>query len=693
MLYLYKLILLFLLFQTTIHTDEGMWTFDSIPIETIQKKYGYSLKNDWIQKVQLSSVRFNDGGSGSFISPNGLVITNHHVAMSQLQKLSTSENDYVKNGFYAQNKKTEIKCPDLELNVLIQYENITTKVLSSMDKKLNLTEQNKQRKATIAKIEQEATQRTKLRADVVTLYNGGEYWLYLYKKYTDIRLVMAPEEQMASFGGDYDNFTFPRYALDFAFFRVYENNKPIQSPSFLPWSKKGVRENDLVFTSGHPGSTSRRRTFKQIEFTRDYTLPEYIKSLELYLHAYREFSKIGKEESRIAKEKILRLENSLKVTKGKLQSLKDPDFIENIRQREESIRRKISLNRTLNLMYGNTWNRISEAIELHKKRYKEFRYRTIFGSRLVDLAISIVRYGAEVQKPNEIRYAEYRESNLDSLKHRLLSNAPLYKNIEKYILSISLERAEKELGKTDSFVQAAIGKSNPADIANNIILKTQIDDIKFRQNLITGGQKAIDASTDPLIIWARNVDPILREMRDWFSDNVESILAREGNHLATLEFELFGKSMYPDATFTLRLSYGKVMGYEDGTTLIPFKTNYLGLLNRAVSFNNVSPFQLTNQVKKSIKKIKLNKPLNFVSTNDITGGNSGSPVINTNGEFVGIIFDGNIYSHANDYFYTETKARAISVHSTGIMEALNKVYHTKELINEIKSARDIKSNN
>lgn len=565
-------------------------------------------------------------------------------------------------------------------------EDVTKQVVTASEKGDTDKAKNEKRKEEIAKIEKESNEKTKLRSDVVELYDGGEYWLYRYKKYTDVRLVMAPELQAASFGGDPDNFNYPRFALDMAFFRVYENNKPIESKNYFKWSKEGAKEDELVFVFGHPGSTERQKTMSQIHYQKEYAFPEYVNLLKRKLKLYRDYSEKGKEEKRRAKDYILGMENSLKAIEGELSGLKDKKILDSMEEKENKLKSLVSQDKELQKEYGEIWNRIDSVQKKLIAKHKEFYYRSVSNTRLVNIALKLVRYATEIEKPNEKRYEEYRDSNLESLKFRLLSPAPIYTDMEEMSLAHTLQLAVEKLGKDDEFVKIAI-TSDPKEFAKNLITKTKLGDVAYRKELLKEGKAGIEKSKDPLIEWIRKVDPILRKDRDWFDDEIESVQAIEGHRLSALKFKVFGKSMYPDATFTLRMSYGQVKGFTDDTTIeVPFKTTFYGLFDRAESFNHREPFKLSTKILENKSSIQMNKPLNFITTNDIVGGNSGSPVVNRKGEYVGLIFDGNSYSHILSYAYTDNKARAVSVHSEGILEALRSIYKMENLVKEITAA-------
>lgn len=680
-------VLVFIFFSCfhALHSDEGMWTFDNIPFQKIEKEYGIRLSKKVLENLQLSSVRFNDGGSGSFVSPKGLVITNHHVAMGQLQKMSTQKNNYVKNGYYAKFKKRELKCPDLELNVLVSYENVTEKVTSSLKQNEPYNEKLKKIKSKIATIEKESYDKYNLRSDVVKLYHGGEYWLYRYKKYTDIRLVMAPELQAASFGGDNDNFNYPRFALDYAFFRVYENGKPIKNKHFLKFSDKQLNEGELVLVSGHPGSTKRNKTLAQLKFMRNVSLPMYLDFLSKQKKVLEDYSQKGKENTRRVKGRIIGIENSQKALRGQLESLNDPQNFNILKNKEKSLKSKLETNDQLKKKYGNSWKNIRIAYKKLEKNYQKIFYERINGSRLANIATTIVSYVKELEKPNEERYEEFRDSNLKSLEHRLFSKAPIYKDLETLVLAHSLKESRQHLDKSNKFITKALQSKTIDELTKDLIQKTKLNRVSFRKKLIKGGMKNLKNSKDPLIQWALVVEPFLRENRDWYEKNIESVVTIESGKISKLKFKLYGKSSYPDATFTLRLSYGKVASYKVGDFHIPYKTTFYGLFDRAVSFSQKKPYNISERIGSRKNRIDLSTPLNFVTTNDITGGNSGSPVVDKSGKFVGIIFDGNCYSFILDYIFTENKARAVSVHSDAILESLKSVYSMYNLLNELKN--------
>jgi len=668
---------------STASSDEGMWTFDNPPARQLKEKYGFTITPQWLDHVRLSSVRFNDGGSGSFVSPTGLVLTNHHVALGQLQKVSTAQKDYVTDGFYASSQADEMKCPDLELNVLVSMEDVTKRVQASVKAGMSDKDAFQARKEEIAGIERQSTESTGLRSDVITLYDGGEYWLYRYKKYTDVRLVFTPEQQIAFFGGDPDNFTYPRYDLDMAIFRVYENGRPVSSTNYLKWNPAGAQTGELVFVSGNPGSTERLSTMTQLGNERDYFLPETLKLIKRRLGVLRAYAARSPEAARQATEQIFGFENSLKALTGEYDGLKTPSLMAKKQKEESEFRSLLASKPDLEKAYGNAWSEIAQAEKMELGRIKQLRYRSLRGSRLASLALTIVQYVAEIKKPDGQRLEGYHESQLDSLRFRLFSPAPVYPDMDTALLADSFKESLEELGPDDPFIKAVLDGKTPEQEAKEVIGGTKLGDPAYRKELIQGGQEAVNASEDLAIELARKADPFVRENRRWLEQNVESVTTAAGEKIGKARFAVYGKSVYPDATFTLRLSYGTVAGYPMNGTIAPTKTTFYGLYDRAYSFDLKPPFNLPSRYNAAQGKINLTTPLNFVNTCDIIGGNSGSPVINRNGEIIGVIFDGNIESLVGNYVYDEENNRAVAVHTAGMTEALRNIYNAGALADEL----------
>ena len=664
--------------------EEGMWTFDNPPAKILKVKYNFTITKEWLDHVRLSSVRFNDGGSGSFVSPGGLVLTNHHVALGQLQKVSTPQKNYAADGFYARSQDEEMKCPDLELNVLMSMEDVTGRVQGAAKPGTPEKAVFEARKSEIAKIERESTETTGLRSDVVTLYSGGEYWLYRYKKYTDVRLVFAPEQQTAFFGGDLDNFTYPRYDLDMALFRVYENNRPVDSKNYLAWNSKGAKAGDLVFVSGNPGSTERLTTVSELEEQRDTRLPLTLDRYKRTLGVLRKYSALGAEQARQAAGNIFGLENAVKAITGEYNGLLDKNIMAKKQKEEEEFRRLLAGKPELEKLYGSAWDEIAAAGKKEHGRLKQLEYRNIRGSRLFSSALAILQYVAEVKKPDGVRLDGFHDSQLESLRFYLLSPAPLYPDLAQALMVDGLKESIEELGPEDPFLKAVLGGRSPEELAREVITGSKLADPAARKQLLEGGETAVAASKDPAIELARKVDPFVRENTKWTEDNVLSVVTAAGEKIGKARFALYGKSTYPDATFTLRLSYGTVAGYPMNGTEAPPLTTFYGLYDRAYGFGLKPPFNLTQRYLDRKSSIDLATPLNFINTCDIIGGNSGSPVIDRNGEIVGLIFDGNIESLVGNYVYNEENNRAVAVHTAAMSEALRKIYDAARLADELE---------
>jgi len=664
--------------------DEGMWTFDNPPTKQLQQKYNFTPTQEWLDHVRLSSVRFMDGGSGSFVSPDGLVMTNHHVAVGQLQKISSQKTNYVQTGFYASTYDDELKSSDLEVNILYSMENVTDQVLSSVKKGMNDEESLKARDAKIAEIEKKSLDKTGLRSNVVSLYHGGEYWLYRYKKYTDVRLVFAPERQAAFYGGDSDNFTYPRYDLDVAFFRVYEDGKPIKSPAYFKWNSEGAKENELVFVSGNPGSTDRLFTYAQLEYQRDYRYPMVLKYIKSWIKSLREYAARGPEQQRRALIRIFGLSNGEKAMTGEYNGLLDEKLMAHRKAAEDEFRAKINADPELKKKYGDAWDIIANLVEKQKENSKQRMFQRISGSSLASKAVTIVQYVAEIKKPDAERLDGFHDAQLPSLKFRIFSPAPIYSDFEISNLTWWLNLSLEELGPDDPFIKIVLDGKTPSEAAKVLVEGSKLADVKLRKKLIEGGVKAVEKCKDPMIVLARKIDPILRKNHKWYKDNLESAMTPAAEKIAQARFAVYGKSTYPDATFTLRLAYGTVKGYPMNGTKAPYKTTLYGLYDRSLSFDQQGDFALPQKFWDNKDKLDLSTPVNFVSTCDIIGGNSGSPVINSKAEVVGLIFDGNIESLPGRFVYDETKNRAVSVHTAYIIEALRNLYDAGKLANEIE---------
>jgi hypothetical protein len=672
---------------TTIRAEEGMWTFDNPPVKLLKAKYGFTPTQEWLDHLRLSSVRLNDGGSGSFVSADGLLLTNHHVARGQLQKNSTAEHDYLRDGFYADTPDKEMKSPDLEVNVLVGMQDVTARVQGAAKGIADEARALKAREAEIAAIEKESKDKTGLRSDVVPLYEGGEYWLYQYKAYTDVRLVFAPEQQAAFYGGDPDNFTFPRYDLDMALFRVYDKDgKPLHTENFLKWCSKGAAPGELIFISGHPGSTQRQDTMAELLFERDVRGPALVEYMKRRIAAAQEFAAQGPEQARLVGSTIFSYQNGLKVYVGRADALADKAIVTKKQAEEDDFRKKVAANPEWEKEFGDSWDAIAATEKKTGPRRMAIFFRRT-DSRLFSIARQIEQLVEEQKKPDGERLPGYHDAELETLKFQLFSPAKIYASTEKLYMKTALHLAAEKLGKDDEYLKALTQGKDIDDFVSSVVDGSKLYDADVRKALVEGGEAAVAASTDPMIVAARRTDVLARGYQRWLRDEVESVLTKAGEKLGKARFLVYGRDAYPDATFTLRLSYGTVKGYPNNGTVAPPFTTFYGLYDRAASFNNQPPFDLTPKEAAARNALDLSTPFNFVSTGDIIGGNSGSPVVNREGQLVGLIFDGNIESLAGDFVYEDEKNRAVAVHSAAMIEGLRKLYGANALADELEGKR------
>ncbi len=670
-----------------LRADEGMWPFDLVPKALIQKKYGFAISDAWLEHIQKSSVRIGAGGSGSLVSANGLVMTNHHVGSGMLEKMSTPDKNLIELGFYAKTQAEEVPCPDLEVNILWTIEDVTERVNAAVKPEMDLAAAGKARREAQSAIETEAKQKTGLKSEVVTLYQGGRYSLHCYKSFQDVRLVMAPEKGIAFFGGDPDNFEYPRFDLDMCFFRIYENGKPFHAEHFLKWSKNGTTDNELVFVSGHPGRTERLFTTEHLKFLRDVAYPLQMRNMwrrEVQLATFRGRNP---ENARIAEGEFFGVQNSRKARTGILEGLQDERMFAKKLEAEKKLREAVAANPEYQKKWGDAWDEIASA----EKTYASFFERQSApgvgnGSLggLYGIARGLLRIAAEDQKENSQRLREYTSARRETLTQQLFSPAPVYPDLEIDRLASGLQLMTELLGAGDPAVVKALGGLPPRLRAEQLIHGTKLADPAERKRLYEGKQAAIDASTDPLILLAKEFDAENRSLRKRFEDEVDSKEKEGYSKIAQAQFAIYGNSLYPDATFTLRLSYGTIKGYTQNGQQIPPFTNFAGLFQRSEERHNEFPFDLPKRWAGARDLVNPNTPFNFVSTCDIIGGNSGSPTINKAGEVVGLIFDGNIQSLILDIAYEEETARAVSVDTRAILESLRKVYDCQGLADEIE---------
>ena len=681
-------LLAFVLAGSALRAEEGMWTFENPPIKAIQAKYGWAPDQAWLDHVRLSSLRF-PGGSGSFVSKDGLVLTNHHVGRGWIQRVSSKEVDYVQNGYAATTREQEIKVPGLEVITLMAMDNITERLAKAVKAGLPEKQALKARDTEIEKIKKEMQEKSGLTCEHVSLYQGGEHWIYSYKKHTDVRLVFAPEQQIAFFGGDPDNFTFPRHNLDFSIFRVYEDGKPYHPKDFLHWTQGGLKAGDLTFVTGHPGHTSRQDTLAQMLYSRDVAIPMRLGSFQRRKAAMEDYAKLSPEASRQVGSQIFGIENGIKAMTGYWSGLKDKDAMARIAAVEKDLRAKVAKDPRLTAEAGQSWGKIEAAMKVAKGLAKENLNVGTAGSTLLGYGLTLVRIADEEALPSEKRWPEYSDANLPNMKRRLGIPAPFYKEQEIFMFTRGLEDAARELGAQHPFVKRMLGGKSPAQVAKAAVEGSKLSDPAVRMALLEGGKKAMAESQDPMILLAKKLDPMTRAMRKKQEDQVTSVIAEQGARIAKARFAIYGKNSYPDATFTLRLSYGAVAEYKANGTLIQPFTTFGGLFDRYDGWGgNATKAHggaWTLPQRWVDKRVALDPsvPFNFVHKVDIIGGNSGSPVIDKKGELVGLIFDGNIESLPGNYFYDEAVNRGVSVDARAIVHALDKVYGATGLVAEL----------
>ncbi len=673
--------------------DEGMWTFNNFPSAKVGAAYGFAPDQAWLDHLRMASVRIAGGCSASLVSAEGLVMTNHHCARSCIENISgLTHKDYNRDGFFAKAPADEARCPGMEMNQLTDITDVTKRVQDAT-KDTKPEAFNDVQRAAIAAIEKECGTSDDVRCEVITLYQGGRYDLYKYRRYQDIRLVFAPEDRAAFFGGDPDNFNFPRYDLDVSMVRIYGGDgKPLKNAEHLAWSDGKLKDGDLTFVSGNPGGTSRGLTVAQFEDERDDKLPRnllYLAELRGYTTQYQER---GAEERRQSNDILFGVENSLKVYKGRHEALADKAFYGQLVANENALRARVMQDPALASQYGGVWDAMAELVRKDQAWRNDYTAleRGVRTSALFSIARNLVRHGDEIGKPNGDRLREFGESRLPQMKAATLVNEPIYDELEISMLTWSLTRMRADLGADSPIIKRVFGKRSPAQIATDVVKHTRLKDLRvdahgnvtggYRKELWDGVKAAVDASHDPMIELARALDPDARAIRKKVEAEVDGPMKRQQELLAKARFAVYGDSTYPDATFTLRLSYGTVKGWVEGdNTVSPF-TDIAGAFDRATG---ADPFALPDSWIRSKGRLNLATPMNFVTTNDIIGGNSGSPLVNRKGEVAGLIFDGNIHSLGGDYGYDPALNRSVAVDSAALLEAMDKVYGAGRLVKEL----------
>jgi hypothetical protein len=658
-----------------------MWTFDAPPLEYWKATYGFSPDQAWLDNIRLASVRLPNCSS-SIVSARGLLLTNHHCARSCISSASPRDTNYIDVGFVASSVAEERRCQGLYVDQLQSIEDVTARIRTA-SRAATASAQAERRTRLIDSIQTDCQKSAGLQCQVVTLYQGGIYSLYRYKRYDDVRLVMAPEEGVAFFGGDPDNFTYPRYDLDISLMRIYENGQPLAARNYLRWSSKGAQEGEVVFVTGNPGSTGRLLTMAQMEHLRDVVYPENLAAYARQLEVLRDVTKDDPERARRYDNMIFSLSNSEKAVTGYRSGLIDPDLMAKKRAFEREFRARIAKDPKLRPQYGGAWDAIAAAQRELATFDKALRYRSFAGSQLLTMAGQLVRIPAQSALPDSARLPEYRGEGIERLKRQLTAATPIDTQVETRLLAAQLAAAKRALPANDPFLQAVLAGRTPEAAARALIGGTKLTDPAARKALLDGGASAVAASTDPLIVAARKIDPLQR-MLATRARRLNALIASEAEKLGQAIFAAYGTSLPPDATFTLRISDGVVKGYPYNGTLAPYRTSFHGLYGRSAEFEGKPPFNLPVRWLARMDSLDLTTPLDFVSTNDIIGGNSGSPVINRNAEVVGVIFDSNIEALANRFVFTDEVARSVSVHSRGITEALRRVYGAGWVVDELE---------
>jgi len=665
-------------FAVSARADEGMWTFDNFPSSAVKAKYGFAPDQAWLDHVQKASARLSTGCSSSVVSPNGLVLTNHHCVVHCAQDLSTSKLNYVDEGFTTKGVSEEKQCKGMQAEILSKIEDVTQRVKDAMGK-ADATGTIKARDAEIASVEgQDGCKGDAVRCQVVNLYQGGQYKLYTYKVYSDVRLAFAPEIGTAFFGGDPDNFNFPRYALDSAFLRLYEDGKPAKVADYLKFRTDAPKEGDVVFVSG-------LYTMKQLGMQRDWVLPVRQAINSEIRGRLLGYMQLGEEQKRTATDLLFGIENTYKGNAGRWRALMDPNFMAKKQAEETALLKKVSSDAKLKKELGDPWADTDKAMTAYNNIYLPYEFLEarpgLRASSLITFARNLVRAADERAKPATERLREYRDSELPAMERRVTADNPVYPDLEKMAIETWLLKTREYLTADHPAVKNLIGKESVETIAANLVNNTKLTDAKERERLWKGGADAVNASKDPLILFFKKFDPDARAVRKQYDETVDGPLAKASERIAKARFAAYGDKVYPDATFTLRLSYGAVKGWTYQGVTVPAFTQFAGLYDRATGSD---PFKLTPRWVKAQSKLTPTTSFDISTTNDIIGGNSGSPLIDAKGQVIGAAFDGNIHSLGGDYGYDETLNRTVSVTTPAILEALRKVYEVPALADELE---------
>ena len=678
-----------LLALPTLRADEGMWTFDNIPVQKIKAKYGVELSDTWLKKLQLATLRF-PGGTGAFVSGAGLVVTNYHVGRSAIAQVSTAKADLVKDGFVAATRNQEIQVPGLELMMLVSTENVSAKVKGAVAPGTADKDALTLRRNALADLRKTEEARTGLTCEPVTLYQGGEYWIYRYRKFKDVRLVASPEVQMQDFGGDSDNYTYPRHSLDFSLFRVYEDGQPYVPEAVLPFAEKGIAMDDLTFIAGHPGATYRQQTHAQMVFARDIGIPFQLQNYARQKAALEALSATSPEARRIAADPIHGIENGAKRIRGQLLGLTKAENLRKVEVAEASLKALVAKDPALNARVGDSWKHVAQAVSRHQALLREATFISAGRVTTLGYALTLVRLPEEVAKPSEKRLTEFSEGNLKATRSRLETPRPVHKLLDSTQLALGLKQAAESLGAGHPFVKAMLEGQSPEAVAKAAVEGTKLDEQGYRKQLLERGKAAMDTCSDPMVLLAKKLDPFQRAIRKQMEDEVTSVFEEHGGRIAEARFKAFGKSLYPDATFTLRLGFGPVATYVNGTgaKAQPF-TTFMGMYDRHLGWGGNAAnaeggaWALPQRWLDRQAKLDLTTPFNFIYACDTVGGNSGSPVVNVQGEFVGINFDSVYEGQGGYYVYDADTKRAVATDARAILETLRKIMDADHLVAEL----------
>ncbi len=669
--------------------DTGkMWTFDYPPVDYFERTYSFRPTPQWFEQARLAALRL-PGCSASFVTADGLVMTNHHCARGALDAVNREGENLPQDGFYAATLEDERKIPNYYADQLVLIEDVTDEVVRAFEQGKTDEERVRMRQNAIAEIEKRYAEKTGLICNVITFYNGGRYSLYGYKRYTDVRLVFAPEQELGYFGGDPDNFTYPRYALDVTFYRVYgEDGKPLTTSTYFPWSAAGAAEDEAVFVLGNPGRTNRLLTVAQLEFMRDYQYPFLFRALDNLVRIFSDYLAKHPDKKLQYQTQLFSYSNGHKLYEGRLKGLRDPITLAKKRDFERTFRSSVATKPQLQRQYVALWEEI-ERLQTEKAALfaenNAFTFRRIGRSSLFGIAFDIVEYAKQMRRPENERDQRYRGNALEQTKDRLVS-AQVDVELERTLLEFHLTWMRDAFAGRNEHFNALVGNRPVSAVAAELLGSTILTNKETATWLVEAGPDAILASTDPFIAFIVKTDAQATDVRRRVSD-VESREAARVQMLGRALYDVYGTSIPPDATFTLRMADGVVKGYPYNGTVAPPVTTFYGMYDRFYSFGKKEPWWLPDRWQTPPPTFTMSTPFNFVSTNDVIGGNSGSPVVNKNLEVVGLIFDGNIESLPNDVLYSSEVERAVSVHSAGILEALRSIYNAERLVKEIRGGK------